>query len=96
MEGTAMISIKRWNVDLFVDEQEDEGFTYAEARLHTDDETHLVGRGRARLAPGDRQVPEIGAELAVARALSDLAHRLLDAAAGDIEQMTGASAHPHL
>ncbi len=91
-----MTSIKRWNVDLFVDEQEDEGFTYAEARLHTDDATHLVGRGRARLAPGDSPVPEIGAELAVARALSDLAHHLLDAAAGDIEQMTGASAHPRL
>lgn len=32
-----------------------------------------------------RDAPEIGDELAVARALSDLGHQLLDAAAGDIE-----------
>jgi hypothetical protein len=33
-------------------------------------------------------VAEIGDELAVARALSDLAHHLLHAAASDIEQIT--------
>jgi hypothetical protein len=33
-------------------------------------------------------LPEIGDELAVARALSDLAHRLLEAAAADIEEFT--------
>jgi hypothetical protein len=34
-------------------------------------------------------VPEIGDELAVARALSDLGHRLLVTTAGDIQQVTG-------
>ena len=58
------------------------------ARLHTPDRTDLCGVGVARRNPGDREVPEISDELAVARALSDLAHRLLDAAAGDIEQLT--------
>jgi hypothetical protein len=38
-------------------------------------------------------VPEIGDEIAVARALSDLGHRLLDAAAGDLEQVNRAPAH---
>jgi hypothetical protein len=33
-------------------------------------------------------VPEIGAKLATARALSELSHHLLVAAAGDIEQVT--------
>ena len=83
-----MISIKRWNVELFVDEQEDEGFTYAEARLHTKDNTHLTAVGRARLRPTDRDVPEIGAELATARALADLSHQLLQAAVDDIEGVT--------
>jgi Rv2632c-like len=80
------ITTKRWSVDVFVDERD--GSTYAEARLHTDDKTHLVGVGRARLNPADHDIPEIGDELAVARALSDLAHRLLIAAAGDIEATT--------
>ena len=91
-----MISLKRWTVEIFVDEREDEGLTYAEARLHTDDPTHLVGRGSARKNPADASVPEIGAELATARALSDLAHELLSAAAGDIEQVTHQAAHPRL
>ena len=38
----------------------------------------------ARLNPHDPDVPEIGDELAAARALSDLAHVLLEAAADDL------------
>ena len=34
-------------------------------------------------------MPEIGDEVAVARALSRLAEQLLETAAGDIEQVTG-------
>jgi hypothetical protein len=75
-----------WTAEIFIGERD--GKTHAEARLHTDDPTHLVGTGVARLNPEDRDVPEIGAELAAARALSDLAHRLLDAAADDIEGVT--------
>ena len=35
-----------------------------------------TGHGRARLNPADREVAKIGVEIAVARALSDLAHKL--------------------
>ena len=49
------------------------------------------GWGRARRNPSDPNVPHIGEELATARALSDLAHRLLDAAADAIEEREG---HP--
>jgi Domain of unknown function (DUF1876) len=91
-----MVSTKRWNVEIFIGEQEDEGRTHAEARLQTDDATQLVGRGSARMNPKDRPVPEIGAELAAARALSHLAHELLSAATADIEQITHEHAHPHL
>jgi hypothetical protein len=82
-----MISAKRWSVDIYLDE-DGEGHTHAEARLHTGTDTMLVGVGRAKLNPADRDIPEIGDELATARALTDLGHRLLIAAAGDIEAVT--------
>lgn len=44
------------------------------------------------MRPSDHDVPEIGGELAVARALSDLAHKLLDTAVEDIEGVT----HEHV
>jgi len=81
-----MLAEKRWTVDIYVDEKD--GHTYAEARLHTGADTHLVGIGRARLNPADRDIPEIGDELAAARALSDLGQRLLLTAAGDIEAVS--------
>jgi hypothetical protein len=81
-----MSTAKKWSVELLIDEHE--GRTRAEARLHTQDPTHLVGVGTARLNPADRDVPEIGDELAASRALADLAHQLLDAAANDIEGVT--------
>ena len=81
-----MSTAKKWSVELLIDEHD--GRTRAEARLHTQDPTHLVGIGTARLNPADRDVPEIGDELAASRALADLAHQLLDAAANDIEGVT--------
>ncbi len=81
-----MLTEKRWTVDIYVDEQD--GRTYAEARLQTGVDTHLVGIGRAKLNPADRDIPEIGDELAAARALTDLGHRLLLTAASDIEGIT--------
>ena len=77
---------RHWTVDVFIGE--DSGRTFAEARLHTDDDIHLLGIGRARLHPDDEDVPEIGEELAVARALSELGHRLLLTASADIEATT--------
>jgi hypothetical protein len=81
-----MFTMKRWTVELFIDEYD--GHTYAEARLRSDADKPLVGTGRAALNPADRDIPEIGDELAVARALSDLGHRLLLAAAADIGAVT--------
>ncbi|WP_158852133.1 DUF1876 domain-containing protein [Saccharothrix deserti] len=87
-----MNTTKQWRVDVTIDEHEEK--TRATARLRTgDDDTHLVGVGTARLNPADTNVPEIGDELASARALSDLAHRLLDAATADIEGITHRPAH---
>ncbi len=88
-----MIQEKRWTVDIVIDEEEDGQRTYAEARLRIRDDMHLQGRGTARCNPNDRNVSEIGGELAVARALSDLAHELLHTAAKDIEALTRGQTH---
>jgi hypothetical protein len=90
-EAKSMATTKRWNVEIFIDEHD--GSTRAEARLQTADATHLVGTGTARRNPRDVEVPEIGDELAASRALSELAHQLLDAAASDIEAMTQRPVH---
>jgi Rv2632c-like len=76
---------KSWSVQ--IDLGEHDGMTRAVARLHTGDRTSLTGTGAARLNPADRDVPEIGDELAAARALSELAHALLEAAADDISNV---------
>src|SRR5690348_6037568 len=66
--GGAILAAKRWTVTIEIDEHD--GRTRARARLHTEDCDRLVGVGLARLNPTDQDVPEIGDELAAARALS--------------------------
>ena len=82
-----MTTTKRWSVDIYIDEHDDDT-TRAEARLQTPDDTHLKGVGTARRNPADMNVPEIGDELAVARALVDLGQLLLRTTAEDIEDVT--------
>jgi hypothetical protein len=84
----------RWSMMLSV--QDSDGETMATAQLSMDGAEHLAGRGKARLNPADQGVERIGAEIAMARALSDLAHKLLHAAAQDVEGMTHQRAHLHL
>ena len=93
-EGIAIQAVKTWTVQVDVDEHEDR--TRAVARLRTGQDQSLAGSGFARLNPADRNVPRIGDELAVARALSELSHLLLDVAAREIEQASGVPAHPAL
>lgn len=83
---------KDWSVNIVIDEHE--GQTRAKARLHAEDRSDLVGVGVARLNPADSDVPVIGNELAIARALADLAHQLIEATAADIERAT--KQPPHL
>jgi hypothetical protein len=89
-----MDAMKTWTVHVDIDEHEDR--TRAVARLSTGGDQSLAGTGLARLNPADRNEPRIGDELAVARALSELSHLLLDVAARDIEQISGVPAHPVL
>ncbi len=81
-----MFETKQFEVEVLITERGDE--TRADAVLRSGETRRLHGVGRARRNPKDRAVPEIGDELAAARALSDLAHQLLDAAAADVESFT--------
>ena len=81
---------KVWNLEISIGENADE--TEAQARLRVDD-SELTGWGRARRHPADPSRPRVGEELAVARALSDLSHRLVDAAVTDIEEFAGRPVH---
>lgn len=87
-----MTTTKRWHVDIFIDEHDDDT-TRAEARLRTTDQIQITGVGTARRNPHDANVPEIGDELATARALNKLAQRLLQASAEDIEGATHEPVH---
>jgi uncharacterized protein (UPF0128 family) len=80
-----MKSIKQWRVEVMLGE--DDGQTYAEAHLVTEIGDRLVGVGRAHVGQSDYDVPEIGDEVAVARALSALGAKLLATASGDIGQV---------
>ncbi|MCQ4044993.1 DUF1876 domain-containing protein [Streptantibioticus rubrisoli] len=65
-----------------------EQITQAEAHLRGIGTSELVGRGTARCNPGDENIPDIGDELATARALNDLTHQLMHTATLDIEAHT--------
>jgi hypothetical protein len=82
---------KTWHVELFIGE--DERNTTARAVLRTEAPVHTVGLGRADKAPQDLAVPEIGDEVAAARALHSLADALLETAAGDISEIEGCPVH---
>ncbi len=83
-----------WPVRLSIEEVD--GQTRAEARLVLPGGDQLAGHGLARRNPADREVARIGAQIAAARAFSDLAGQLLHAAAEAIEDSTHEPAHLYL
>ena len=89
-----MNTVGEWSVTLSVSERD--GGTEAEAHLEMSQGQDLTGHGAARRNPADPNVTKIGEELAVARALSDLAHRLLHTAAADVEAVTHEHTHLHM
>ena len=82
------MSDQMWRVHVAFTEEDER--TRADAILElASDRYH--GYGQAKRAPTDPNVPVIGQDLAAARALSDLSHQLLQAAAERIEAYEG---HP--
>ncbi len=89
-----MTMIDRWPIEVTLREEGRE--TRADAHLTRQAGIKVSGHGLARRNPDDREVSEVGEQIAAARALSDLAHKLLDAAAGEIEAITHERARLHL
>ncbi len=85
-----MATIDSWPVEISLHEEDRD--TRAEARLAKEG-IGLAGHGLARRNPDDQEVTQIGEEIAAARALSDLAHQLLNHAAEQIEEITHKRAH---
>ncbi|MFE2547390.1 DUF1876 domain-containing protein [Streptomyces sp. NPDC059355] len=83
-----MSHTSEWNTHLYLFEEEHTTKVRVELDTGT---TRLTGHGTARCNPTDKDVPEIGDELAAARALENLAEQLKRTAYGD---MAAAGAAP--
>ena len=90
---SSMDATTQWSITVEIDEEDDT--TLAHVSLRTPAGQEVTGVGRAQRNPHDPSVPEIGDELAVSRALRNLAERLLHATERDISGATGESAHLH-
>jgi hypothetical protein len=77
-----------WTIEVIFTEDEDR--TRADAILTLGNQ-RFHGWGRSRRNPTDPDVPQIGEEIAAARALADLTGKLIHAAADAIEAFEG---HP--
>jgi hypothetical protein len=73
---------RTWHVEIYL--YEEENGTRAEAVLRTDAGTELRHEGVAHRNPADVDIPEIGDELAACRAVTGLAHDLLEATVMDV------------
>jgi hypothetical protein len=82
------VADQMWRVDIAFTEEDER--TRADAILELASQ-RFHGFGQAKRAPDDPSVPVIGQDLAAARALSDVSHQLLQAAAERIEEFEG---HP--
>jgi hypothetical protein len=81
-----------WRVEIAF--TEDDERTRADAVLELASQ-RFHGFGQAKRSPDDPNVPVIGEDLAAARALSDLSHQLLHAAAERLETLVGHPVSPH-
>ena len=72
---------------------ERESETTADVTLSLESGEQLRGHGAAHRHPRDGDVPEIGDELATARALSELSHRLVEVASETISRREQRSVH---
>lgn len=79
--------VRDWEIRVSLFESDDD--TRANAVLLADSPHHLTATGTSHRGSHDTVVPEIGDEVAVARALRHLADQLVATAEDDIEQLTG-------
>jgi hypothetical protein len=79
--------VPEWQVRVSIFESGED--TSANVVLLTEAPTHLNARGQSHRSTEGTSVPEIGDEVAVARALQHLADQLLETAAQDTKALTG-------
>ena len=84
-----MFVTKQWTVAISIDEEPDDRATTARARLRCDDGYNFTAHGSATRFPRDPELPAVGDDLAVARALDDLAQQLKSSAYETIADMEG-------
>ncbi|MBG0831940.1 DUF1876 family protein [Planomonospora sp. ID67723] len=81
---------KQWDVQVFIEEDDNDDVTTARAVLSHDGVRH-ESVAHARRNPSDQPVAGIGDELAAGRALSDLAAKLIEDGAQDVARLAGAA-----
>jgi len=81
-----------WHIEL--EFQEDEQRTRAAAMVRLPDGTEVRTQGHASRHHIDSNQPRVGEEIAAARALNELAMRLLTKAHGEIDEVSGRTSHP--
>jgi hypothetical protein len=92
-EGAPVRLVKTWSVELHV--VADGHDTLARAILHEDPESGVVACvGRATRSADDPDIPEIGDEVAVARALRQLSDTLLRFAGAELAEREQLAADP--
>ena len=87
--------LERATMHVDVSVAEDSYHCEAVARVHVRGR-EFSGWGRARRHPADPEMPVVGEELAVARALADVSHQLVVAAADSLESALGRSVALHV
>ena len=87
-----MNATNSWTVEVSFEENPET--TEAEAVLDLGGR-RFGGWGRSRRNPTDADVRQIGDELAAARALADLSHKLLEQAVAAIESIEGQQVRVH-
>ncbi|ADI05334.1 hypothetical protein SBI_02213 [Streptomyces bingchenggensis BCW-1] len=81
-----------WHVELEFTEAP--RHTRAAALVRLADGSEVRGHGAASRAPVDANQPRVGEEIAGARALNELATKLLEKAHGEIDAVSGRASHP--
>lgn len=81
-----------WHVDL--EFEEDSHRTRAAALVRLPDGTEVRAHGYASRHPSDKEQPRVGEEIAGARALNELAMKMLTKAHDEIDEASGRTSHP--
>ncbi|MFE0374386.1 DUF1876 domain-containing protein [Streptomyces inhibens] len=81
-----------WHVEL--EFEEDTQHTRAAALVRLSDGSEVRGHGYASRHPADADQPRVGEEIAGARALNELAMKLLTKAHDEIDEASGRTSYP--